>query len=62
MINVKYPEDETVKKMFEIAKKLNVRVQSDDGDYFDESYFLNKETLNDTPFISNIKKSWWKFW
>ncbi len=62
MISVKYPEDETIKKILEIAKKLNVRVQSGDGDYFDESYFLNKETLNETPIISTIKKPWWKFW
>jgi|SRR5579871_805033 len=63
MISAKYPDDETIKKMISIADKFNGKVQGDDGEFYDESYFINKTTTltNDTT-NRTARKPWWKFW
>lgn len=63
MISTKYPDDETIKKMITIADKFHGKVQGDDGEFYDESYFLNK-TNGSTPHTKNKidKKPWWKLW
>ncbi len=43
MISAKYPDDDTIRKMLMIAGKLNARVQGDDGEFYDESYFMISE-------------------
>jgi hypothetical protein len=68
-ISAKYPDDETIKKMITIANALNAKVQGDDGEYYDNSYFdkkeaeINKELkqLTEHKTLSD-KKRWWKFW
>ncbi len=70
-INTKNPDDNTIRKMIMIAKKLNGKVRGDDGEFYDESYFTNggypiedtnsDETINNLKTTSN-KKPWWKFW
>ncbi|RXK86880.1 hypothetical protein [Filimonas effusa] len=63
MISTKYPDDETIKKMIAIAAYFQGRVQGDDGEFYDETYLLEKagqaipETTNRTG-----KKPWWRFW
>ncbi|TWI80398.1 hypothetical protein IQ13_3075 [Lacibacter cauensis] len=63
MISTKNPDEETIRKMITIAEKFNGRVQGDDGEFYDESYFQSKTdpfTQNTTKLITN--KPWWKFW
>ncbi|KAA9037253.1 hypothetical protein FW778_17655 [Ginsengibacter hankyongi] len=66
-ISAKYPDDETIKKMLSIAKALNARVQGDDNEFYDDSYFKNKKNSesNETSESRQIqadKKPWCKFW
>jgi hypothetical protein len=67
IISSKYPDDETIKKMLSIAKALNARVQGDDNEFYDESYFDQKENNETNITIENRqihegKKPWWKLW
>lgn len=64
MISAKYPDDETIKKMITIAAALNGKVQGDDGEFYDGSYFLSKTDSMPQPIepTSASKKPWWKFW
>ena len=70
-ISTKYPDDSTIKKMVEISVALSSKVQGDDGEFYDYTYFdksvqaiadeeaqkpINQRTNNST------KKPWWKFW
>lgn len=66
-ISTKYPDDETISKMINIANKLNGRVEGDDGEIYDESYLQNQNNLEKAeslsvpqPFLN--KRPWWKFW
>src|SRR5688500_3255378 len=43
IISTKYPDDYTIMKMIQIASALNAKVQGDDGEYYDNSYFDKKE-------------------
>ena len=62
-ISAKYPDDETIKKMIAIADKLNSRVQGDDGEFYDENYFINKNSQATKDTIQRADyKPWWKFW
>ena len=66
-ISAKYPDDETISKMIKIANTLNGRVEGDDGEIYDESYFQNKNILervesSSVPKLPLNKKPWWKFW
>jgi hypothetical protein len=60
-ISAKYPDDYLIKKMISIAENLKGKVQGDDGEFYDESYFLPKENKVDSK-SGQPKKSWWKFW
>jgi hypothetical protein len=68
-ITVKNPDDFTILKMVQIASSLNSKVQGDDLEYYDETYFdnINNEleiqinNISEHNSSSN-KKSWWKFW
>ena len=53
-IVVKSPDNETIKKMIKIADKLAAKVQGDDGEYYDDTYFIKLK--------QESKKPWWKFW
>lgn len=62
MISTKYPDDETIKKMMTIADRFNARVQGDDGEFYDETYFLNKTNQFAQDITKLVdKKPWWKF-
>ena len=68
-ITGKYPDDYTIMKMIQIAAALNAKVQGDDGEYYDNSYFDKKEAeidveLNHLKKRKDVaaKKPWWKFW
>lgn len=72
-ISTKYPDDATIKKMIQIAFALNARVQGDDLEYYDDSFFTNggRPVSNDAnakienPIdnsVNILKKPWWKFW
>jgi hypothetical protein len=70
-IDTKYPDNDTIKKMIGISVKLNARVQGDDGEYYDNSYFDEKVIIVDDDKNEqkanyekpdNPKRSWWKFW
>jgi len=70
MISTKNPDNETIKKMIYIAEQLNSKVQGDDGEFYDERYFKNNQSLSATANGHEIsqsksdgyKKPWWKFW
>lgn len=53
-ITVKNPDDAIIKKMIEIAKKLNGKVYGEEGEEYGPSYFDNQSK----PIL---KKKWWKF-
>jgi hypothetical protein len=64
-ISTKYPDDFTIKKMVQIAQSLNAKVQGDDGEFYDESYFQEKSEQEEPTSISTVrnqKKPWWKIW
>jgi hypothetical protein len=63
-ITAKYPDDETIRKMIEIAEKLNAKVQGDDSEFYDLNYFQNKEGEGPSGEVESSvnKKPWWKFW
>ncbi|HSY61400.1 MAG TPA: hypothetical protein VK796_05960, partial [Cytophaga sp.] len=42
MISTKYPDDITIAKMIQIATAMNARVQGDDWEFYDETYFAKK--------------------
>jgi hypothetical protein len=53
--------------MLSIAKALNARVQGDDNEFYDDSYFDNKKNSESNVFTESRqihvdKKPWWKFW
>jgi hypothetical protein len=54
---------EVIDKSKTIADKLNAKVQGDDGEFYDENYFNNKNdlTIEDKRLLIE-KKPWWKFW
>ncbi len=57
-ISTKYPDDHTIKKMLQIADKLNAKVLGDDGEIYDDTYFHNKKELH----VKNTDgRPWWKF-
>lgn len=63
MISTKYPDDETIKKMITIANKFNGKVQGDDGEFYDENYFLNKTNEFASSATKQVhRKPWWKLW
>ena len=69
IISAKYPDDYTIMKMIQIAAVLDAKVQGDDGEYYDNSYFDKKEAqinkeLNELTQQKNLtdKKRWWKLW
>lgn len=67
-ISTKYPDDETIGKMLAIAGELNARVQGDEGEFYDESYFNKPQkpaasgSATPLPDTSVTKKPWWKLW
>jgi len=60
-ISTKNPDDETIKKMITIAETLNAKVQGDDGELYDDTYFLDKQ-LTSLQEENTFKKPWWKLW
>jgi len=40
-IVTEYPDKHTIGKMIKIAAALNARVRGDDGEYYDETFFVN---------------------
>ena len=60
-ISTKHPDDYLIQKMISIAANLKGKVQGDDGELYDESYFLPKENSTH-PKSEPPKKNWWKFW
>jgi hypothetical protein len=63
MISTKYPDNETIRKMLDIATKFDGRVQGDDGEFYGEDYFMNlaKENMNRSSKRPD-PRPWWKFW
>jgi hypothetical protein len=51
-IEVKNPDNETIKKMITIAGRLDANVQGDKGELYDRSFFPPNQP----------SKPWWKFW
>ncbi len=53
--------------MLSIAHALNARVQGDDNEFYDDSYFDQKKNsesniTTENHQIRKDKKPWWKFW
>lgn len=53
----KNPDDEIIKKMLDIAQRLNAKVQGDEGELYEPT--VGKEI---TDKQLNQEKPWWKFW
>ncbi|MBC7960700.1 MAG: hypothetical protein H7X94_12600 [Vallitaleaceae bacterium] len=60
-ISTKNPDEDTIRKMIKIAETLNAKVQGDDGEFYDEDYFLNQQQQTTPKKIINQKPKW-KFW
>ena len=60
-ISTKNPDEEVIRKMISIAESLNAKVQGDDGEFYDEAYFINQQQAAVKTGNRN-KKPWWKFW
>lgn len=59
-IETKNPEQETIKKMKQIAKELNAKLMGDDGEIYDldsDKIFRDEEEVK-----LEVNKPWWKFW
>jgi len=68
-ISSKFPDDDMIKKMLDIAISLHARVRGDEFEYYDESYFgsqANTTTSQDPIFnkqtTNKERKPWWKIW
>ncbi len=59
-IVVKNPDEEIIKKMFEVAQFFDAKVQGDEGEVYDENGESNWEEL--TAPTESKKKHWWKIW
>ena len=63
-IDVKHPDEPTVRKMLQIADRLSAKVQGDDLEYYDEDMIAEVFT----PLPVRLKESkislkpWWRFW
>ena len=53
-ITVKNPDNEVIWKMINISTSLKAKVQGDEEECYDESYF--------DRIKKPAKKQWWKFW
>lgn len=53
----KNPDDEIIKKMLDIAQRLNAKVQGDEGELYEPTV---GEEVTDKQL--NQEKPWWKFW
>lgn len=60
-ISTKNPDDDTIRKMISISNILNAKVQGDDGELYDESYF-KRQAFDRMKSDKTYKKPWWKFW
>jgi hypothetical protein len=66
-VTAKYPDDYTIMKMIQIAAALNAKVQGDDEEYYDNSFFdkkqdeINEELKQLSEQKPADKKPWWKF-
>ena len=61
-IDVKNPDDEIIKKMLQIAAKLNAIVQGDDGEIYE--FNIDGSIWNSSMPVTTdkAKRPWWKFW
>ena len=59
-VSTKNPDEPTIKKMIEIAARLKAKVRGDDGEFYDDTYFINLEKQNAKKEPTK-KKPWWKF-
>lgn len=59
-IRVKNPDEDILKKMYQIAQSLNAKVQGDDGEIYD----VNGKAIShdEENNYDSIKKKWWQFW
>lgn len=59
-ISVKNPDEEVLKKMYQIAQSLHAKVQGDDGEIYDAN---GKGTYQDQENnYDSAEKKWWQFW
>ena len=65
IISTKNPDENTIRKLIEIALKLNAHVQGDDGEIYElsgQGKIINRQIPIEDHTKSNYKKPWWKFW
>ena len=64
-IVVKNPDQEILQKMFDIASKLNAKVQGDEGEIYERSNnnkIITRHIEGEDDKKIDTKKPWWKFW
>ena len=63
-IEVKSPDEEILKKMFQIAQVFDAKVQGDEGEIYDKDGNSNWQALraNDEIAEATPIKKWWQFW
>ncbi|MGB3007882.1 MAG: hypothetical protein WBC06_15315 [Chitinophagaceae bacterium] len=61
----KNPDDEIISKMLDIAKRLNAKVQGDEGEIYersDDNKISYRHIIENNNKQTDNKKPWWKFW
>jgi len=63
-IKVKNPDDEIIKKMYQIAQALNAKVQGEECEVYGEDGQSNWQELKteDETMRKTAFKKWWQFW
>ena len=63
-IDVKNPDQEIIRKMYQIARSLHAKVQGDDGECYDENGHIIRQ--QEEPATGVMPKAairkWWRFW
>ena len=60
----KNPDQETLKKFYQIAQLFDAKVQGDEGEVYDENGDSNWDELKaeSSKGQTNKEKRWWQFW
>jgi len=63
-IKVKNPDDEILKKMYQIARSLNAKVQGEECEVYGENGQSNWQELKaqGEAMRESTSKKWWQFW
>lgn len=61
-VSMKNPDNEVLKKMYQMAEALNAKVQGDEGEIYDATGESNWQAQRQAENVEPAQKPWWKFW